>query len=229
VCSLEQSHSLIDVISDEIALNPRQAEILARVALERDASFISRLTRTLAVGSEMVLSPPRIVRILDVLSRVAQIATLRPTLARLSSHENLFVRSKSSLILARSHGNSNWIRKQFASKDARIRANAIESGWGLVDEQYRRICRDALLDENNRVQGNALVGLHRCSDENWADNMIGMASHKGESFRITAAWAMGYTGDACFIPVLQSLVAAGPGQVRWHAMRAISRIRKGPD
>jgi HEAT repeat protein len=154
---------------------------------------------------------------------------MRPVLARLTSHENLFVRSKASLILGRSHGNSTWIRNQYASEDPRIRANAIESGWDLVDKEYRRICRIAAHDENNRVRGNALVGLHRCSDENWADRMIEMAGHDAESFRITAAWAMGTTGDSRFIPVLQNLVTAGAGQVRWHAMRAISRIRKGQD
>jgi FOG: HEAT repeat len=229
VSSLDVSYRLIDVISDQSAISAQQAETLTRIALLRDASFVTRLAKTLALGKGPELAPLRIVRVLEVLSKVADISRLRPVLVRLVTHDNLFVRSKASLILARSHGSSGWIRKQYASDDPRIRANAIESGWGLQDDEYRRICRDALNDVNNRVRGNALIGLYRCGAENWAARMAELSRHESENFRITAAWAMGMTGEACFLSVLQELAAEGHGQVRWHALRAISRIRKGQD
>jgi HEAT repeat protein len=228
VASLDSAGRLVEVISDESVLNRQQAETLARFALKREPVFVLRLTKSL-LENGMQMAPARIIRVLDVLSKVADISRLYPLLARLASHQNTFVRSKVSLVLGKSHANSTWIRKQFESEDPRTRANAIESGWGLADKEYRRICHAAEKDENNRVQGNALVGLYRCSDENWADKIIAMAGHPTESFRTTAIWAMGITGDLRFIPVLQSLVAAGAGPIRWHAMRAISRIRKAQD
>jgi hypothetical protein len=229
VASLDSVGRLVDVISDEALINQQQAETLVRFALQREPVFVLRLTKSLGLQNGHQMAPTRIVRVLDILSKLADISRLHPLLARLTSHENLFVRSKASLVLGKSHANSTWIRKQFESEDPRIRANAIESGWGLVDKEYRRICHAAEKDESNRVRGNALVGLYRCSDENWAEKMTEMVGHPAESFRTTAIWAMGMTGDVSFIPVLQSLVAAGAGPIRWHAMRAISRIRKAQD
>jgi hypothetical protein len=57
---------------------------------------------------------------------------------------------------------------QLESQDPRIRANVVEQPWG-VDAPFARKCmREALNDENNRVAGNALLGLHLLREPNTA-------------------------------------------------------------
>jgi hypothetical protein len=55
---------------------------------------------------------------------------------------------------------------------------------------------------------------------------MSMATHEKPKFRATAAWTMGQTGDAQFLPVLEKLTHDLYAPVRESAARGIQQIGK---
>lgn len=49
---------------------------------------------------------------------------------------------------------------RLGESDPRVRANAIESLWGVDSPEARTLLSFATNDANNRVVGNALLGLY---------------------------------------------------------------------
>lgn len=211
----------VALIADSSVLSIDHARVLAVAAVRQESALLGKLIKTLSG------SPECTVRMLEILSRSFELSRLGLALARLASDKNLLVRSKAALLLTRIHGTSDRIQKQMGSLDPRVRANGLEAGWGLQGKEYIRICEEAVRgDAYARVRGNALVGLFHARHPNWRPRMIEMAGHPLANFRIAAIWAMGVTGDKGFLPDLHALMESEGGQIRWHAMRAISRIRR---
>ncbi len=88
-----------------------------------------------------------------------------------------------------------------------------------------RAFRAALRDADNRVVVNAAVGLYRMGDPEGIETLLrligdGMASH-----RISAAWALGETGDSRSEPVLARLLEDPNTAIRRVATEALEKVR----
>jgi len=132
--------------------------------------------------------------------------------------------AKAALFVGRRVDSPAWIEKQLSREDPRLRANALEGTWGKKVRRLCRILEDCLYDENNRVAGNALIGLHLAGAPDIADKALDMSESEDPALRATAAWAMGRIGDPVFIPRLTEFMKDGAQEVRRTAIRALVEI-----
>ena len=79
-----------------------------------------------------------------------------------------------------------------------MRANAIESLWGVDTPVARRSLEAAATDSNHRARINAIYGLYLLGNPSAVRLLIKHAKHVSPSFRVAAAWAMGQTADPRF-------------------------------
>src|SRR5437899_3333086 len=83
---------------------------------------------------------------------------------------------------------------------------AIEALWGVDTPEVRAFLHAAARDPDNRVVGNALMGLYRLEDASAVPALLKMTSHESRRFRATAAWVMGETKDARFTKALAGML-----------------------
>jgi len=82
--------------------------------------------------------------------------------------------------------------------------------------------REALNDENNRVAGNALLGLHLLHEPNTAQRLVQMLGDARPKFRRTAAWLMGKIARPEFKDHLLQAAGDEDAGVRETATRALA-------
>jgi hypothetical protein len=210
------------------ALDGERAGQLAREARLGDPTIDIRLARQLADSnsSDGAMAPGMAERLLEIVDRISDGNRLLPSLMRILRHDNPYLRSKAVLMIGRSGKSISWIEKRLQESDTRVRANAIEAIWSVDSPQARELLNWATQDGNNRVVGNALVGLYRMGESSSLAKMAKMAGHDSPAFRRTAAWAMGETGDPRFSEVLGRMIADDNGDVRKSAFAAVRRIRE---
>ena len=61
-------------------------------------------------------------------------------------------------MIGRGSKSTKWVMGRLSESDPRVRANAIESMWGVDTPEARTLLNFAVSDANNRVAGNALLG-----------------------------------------------------------------------
>jgi hypothetical protein len=119
------------------------------------------------------------------------------------------------------------VSKALLQKDSRVQANAVEALSDLRNPEYRPIFRMAVTSPNNRVAGNAAIGLYRIADLESITQIFHMAEHDDPAFRITGIWAMGETADPRFLSYLtREFETAADGKFRLAVVRALARIRR---
>jgi HEAT repeat protein len=121
--------------------------------------------------------------------------------------------------------NPDWLEKHLTHPDARVRANVIEAMWAVASRFTKDIYRRALSDQNNRVVGNALLGLYRQSPLSSFPQIIKVSCSSCAPFRATAAWVMGQTGDERFLDRLQEMLTETEESVLRVVRRSIELIR----
>ena len=152
-----------------------------------------------------------------------------PILGHLVSSRDARMAAKAALFVGKRLQSPAWAEKQLKHEDARIRANAIESLWGLDTDAAKNLLVNCASDDCNRVVGNALVGLHLVGEPGVMDEVKSMASLGKPQFRSTAAWSMGQIGDPEFLPGLKGLLRDDDPMVRGTALRALVQIRQVED
>jgi hypothetical protein len=207
------------------ALDRGRATELARQAQRGDPSVEVKLARELADAGDSGLASGTAERLLEIIGEISDGRRILPSLMRMLRHDNPYLRSKAVLMIGRSGKSLGWIEKRLQETDARVRANAIEAMWGIDSEQARELLQWASRDGNNRVVGNALVGLYRLGEAASLPELVKMAGHDSPAFRRTAAWVMGQIGDPRFSEVLGRMIADSDGFVRKSAFAAVGRIR----
>jgi HEAT repeat protein len=140
--------------------------------------------------------------------------------------DNAQVRSKAALLLGRAHRNLAWVRQKLRDPDPRIRANAVESIWGVTGAEAVALFAEAMRDEHNRVVGNACLGLFLCGQPAATEALVEMSRRSEPTFRATAAWVMGETGADAFVHTLETLREDADPDVRHAALAATTRIRR---
>ena len=169
--------------------------------------------------------PPELQRLMEILSETSNVSRILPSLLVMARQQNPHLQSKAVLMVGRANRSAKWLQSRLADSDPRVRANAAEALWGIDTPEARELLEKAALDGNNRVVGNALVGLYRLGDSSAIARLFQMSEHPGKLFRATAAWAMGETGDPRFSRALARLLTEPHAGVRSRAFAALGRIR----
>lgn len=218
---------LLPILSDE-RLPVGQALAAAQVAAEIDPQLHIRITRYLISTTleQQTIDEKEATRLLQILGAINDSVSLQPFVRQMLLHPSPRIRSKLSLLIGRSQAGNKSLATLLSDSDARVRANAVEALWHNNNPQITQLVRAALDDGNNRVVGNAILGLYFAGDPLSISAALGLVSHVEPLFRATAAWAMGETGDPRFLTCLGRMLAGSVGQIRKAVFRAIGLIKK---
>jgi hypothetical protein len=168
-----------------------------------------------------------VLRLLDVLDALSPGPRLTMVIGHLTQHADHRIASKAALLIGRRLHSQAWVETQLASSDPRVPANVVEALWGERTALAVRTFRQCLHDENNRVVGNALVGLHLVAEPDLGPRIEQLLKDARPAFRLTGVWVIEKTRDPQYAPWLE---AAGtdldPG-VRQAALKALASFPAG--
>jgi hypothetical protein len=224
-------NSLADPLLDENVVPFPVALAMAREISAVEPLFEARLMRKMlenAGGNPAAVPPGIALRVLKMIDAISDCSRITVYLMQLERHRSAEVRSKAALLLGRGNVNLRRVRNLLASEDDRLRANAVESLWGLNTPQSRDILRDAASDPHRRVAVNALVGLCKAGESDARNRLIELSAGSDPVSRRAAVWGMGQTGDPEFIPTLEALMSDTDERIRGMAARSLARLRLAP-
>lgn len=222
---LRHSDSL-QILCSPDAFTVAQSEALLLQAKALDPQVVANLAKLVSKPAEGQGARAELAgRLLEVLERSVDPATTMPALRQLVRSPDARVRSKAVLLIGRINRNTQWAKFNDPEKDARVAANAIESLWDVHTSSARAAFAEATADPRARVACNAAIGLYRAGDMAGVTELFRLSRKDHESFRAGAAWAMGYSGDARFLPRLAALAEDTRAAVRRAAVPAAARIR----
>jgi HEAT repeat protein len=203
-----------------------EAELaLMPALLELDPQIDVKLARRLCSNPNGGIPEPVALRALALLETFPQNARLLPALIRILRDQNQRVRSKAALVIGRLT-RPNVVEEMLSEPDPRVRANVIEALWGMDSPRAREALRQACDDVNNRVVGNALLGLYRLGDTYAIPRIEQMAGDSRPEFRTTAAWLMERIGSPRFLPVLARMIKETDPRARSWAFHALAKIKR---
>lgn len=224
---------LLRPLCDPTMFTLAEAVHISKRLKQVDPGFDVRLLRAL-IGQtgqdrcklEEIASSNAGIRLLEIMAEISDGSRILPTMTQLVRHPDARVRSKAALLVGRSNKNHKWVEERLSEDDPRVRANAVESLWGADTEGSRAVFLSALSDPDNRVVGNALLGLYRLGHPSSIRMIDDLVEHPDRNFRITGVWVMGESGDPRYMPVLARLIAEGNPELRANALRAIAKLKK---
>ena len=232
--ALLQSHELIlATICDPAMFTVQESIALAKRLVRVEPLFDVKLAKTLlstetdVTGKEVEqkAQSPKGLRLLEIMAVVSE-GSRAPVIAQLLDHPDARVRSKAALLVGKSNKNVNWVKQRMDQQDSRIRANVVEALWGVESDGSRGVFWSALGDPDNRVVGNAILGLYRMGDPATIGLILQMINHPEEDFQKTGVWVMGETGDLRFLPVLARMMAEPTAALRNHVFRAVAKLKQ---
>jgi hypothetical protein len=165
-------------------------------------------------------------RVLDLIDAVTDSPKLVPVLMHLFKSAPNRIRARLAMTIGRHHRNREWVEERMRDEDSRVRANMVEVFWGEKSAEALDIFRAALQDDNPRVKGNAIVGLHRAGDLESLAALATLAASSNSADRVTAAWVMGTLRDPRFQKVLAQYVKDPDPQVRRRTFPALCEIKR---
>lgn len=220
-------HGLLLRALCESSMTEKRVSGVIEALLTEDAGNDLALAKAIveqAQGTQPSGARNPLLRVLNNLERLADAKRIAPRLLPLLRHTDPQLRSKVVGMIGRGGRNTQWVARQLADPDTRIRANAVESLWGIGDQESRDLLKGAIQDSNNRVVGNALLGLYRAGDCLSIAELLKMAAAGTPDFRTTSAWAMGECGDPRFRDALKALAGDNNSQVRLRATAALKKV-----
>ena len=206
----------------------RIVTVVRKVDPRIDFRLISAVSSNTNTGSDAPLDERSALRVLELTSGPSIHARFLPIVAQLLRHSSAKVRSKAALIVGRGNRNAKWVQRQLSEPDPRIRANAVEALWGLDSEDAKAVFYLGLSDTNNRVVGNAVLGLYKIGDPSSIPFLLKMAARPEVSYRETAVWAMEKTGDPRFAQTLADMIGH-PSKLRARNLRACAALKRRSD
>jgi len=232
--ALLQSHDLIlKNICDPGMFTTQQAIALAKRLARIEPHFEIKLAKALLAPKaratkreiERNAQSPAGRRLLEIIAAISE-GTQSLLVAQLLEHPDAHVRSKAALLVGKSNKNANWTQQRLLETDGRVRANVLEALWGAESDECRGIFWSALADRDNRVVGNAILGLHRLGDPATIGLILEMTGRPEPDFQKTAVWVMGESGDLRFLPWLEDVLASPSAALRTHAFHALMKLKK---
>ena len=207
-----------------------EAVNLFRRFLAIDPSFDVRLAERLPNRRESNLSDAfdskHSTRALDILDQTSRGRRLLPILGHLPTYRDTRISAKATLFVGRRLQSPAWTKKQLRQSDHRVRANAIESLWGLDSPAAVRVLEECIEDANNRVFGNSLLGLHILGRGEAEREALDVAIGGEPPFRSTAAWILGRIASPDCQGRLTEMVRFEHPLVRSTALRSLLEIRR---
>jgi hypothetical protein len=195
-----------------------------------DPSFDVKLARKLpdqhGLNHCEAFDAPRSYRVLDVLDETSTGRRLVPVLGHLIDSGDPRIAAKATLFIGKRIQSAEWAARQLTRNDPSVRANAVESLWGLKSATAQTLLEVCARDSSSHVAGNALVGLHKLGKPGIVEQINSMASGANHNVRSTAAWTMGRIGDSEFVDPLTELLRDDHPEVRGAALRSLLQIRK---
>lgn len=226
---LVQGGSLFHRISDPLQSSRHRALKLFQRLLTADPSFDVKLARMLpdrsGVNHAEAYRGSRAERAIDILDETSRGRRLLPVLGHLVNSPDSSTCATATLFVGHRLKSPEWVGKQLERIDNRVRANAVESIWGLDTPPARQLLERFVNDRSNRVAGNSLVGLHIIGMQGIVDVVNGMVNDSRHEFRATAAWTMGRMLDPQFVPQLHKLMKDENSRIRSLALRSLLEIR----
>lgn len=218
----------ISLVINPTFLRLEQAIAVSKRLMEVDSLFDVRLARQLPGRGSSAPSLPEDVaeRVLDIVNEISRGGRVVPILGHLTDHPSSRVAAKATLVLGRRIHNSSWVGRHLHNPDFRIRANAVEALWGVDSSSARDALNTILIDPNNRVVGNAVIGLHLLKATDVSQCVDRMLRNPAPLFRSTAAWVMGKTAKPEFVDRLDYMMRDDTLAVRSAALHALDHIRK---
>ncbi len=208
-------------------LSKEEALSLGRAARRVDPMTDVTLSRSLAEsgagGGTVHIADPA--RLMDILCEIADPGHIMPSLMRMMRHPNTYLRSKAVKMIGRGSLSAKWVMGRLSESDPRVRANAVESLWGVDTPEARTLLSFAVNDSNNRVVGNALLGLYYLGDSPVLADVVKLAGAESPLFRASAAWVMGEAGDPRFTEALRRMISDPDAAVRKRAFAALGQIK----
>lgn len=165
-------------------------------------------------------------RALDILDSTSRGRRLLPILGHLPNSSDARVAAKATLFVGRRVMSPAWSARLMSSSDQRIRANAVEAIWGLDSQAAVELLEKCTADKNNRVTGNALVGLHIAGHRDIETELRSLSHAPGPDRRSTAAWAMGKIAHERWVDELTAMIKDEHPRVRGMALRSLLDIRR---
>ncbi len=225
---------IVGPLSDPALFSLDEAVSLARMLLRLEPLLDIKMVRSLSEVKdpnsmeelEQKAGSAKGIRLLDILGAISDGTRILPVMARLLNHPDGWVRSKAALMVGRNNKNYKWVEQRLSEPDSRVRANALESLWGVESEGSRGVFWGALADPDNRVAGNALFGLYRLGEADSIPLTLDLLKHSDADFRLTGIWVMGNTGDQRFLGVLARILADSNPKIRTAAFRAVARLKQ---
>ena len=217
---------LLELVNPE-RFSRGQLAAVCRHLLSLDGQLDVRLARLLPGREENVwgLSREAVLRILEVLDEISPGGRLILLLNHLTRNPDPSIAAKATLLIGKRLRNQDWVARQLESPDGRVRASAVEGIWHVRTASARANLWSSLKDKNNRVVGNALIGLHERGEGGVAEFVKRMIEDPRPAFRWTATWVMGKLGGAEFTPFLERAREDRDARVRRAAERALVAIR----
>ncbi len=209
------------------SLSKEDALSLGRAARRVDPMVDATLARDLAdsavgSGSTVIADPARV---MDILSEIGDPSRIMGSLMRMMRHPNPYLRSKAVKMIGRGTRSVKWVMGRLSEADPRVRANAVESLWGLETPEARALLNFATNDADNRVVGNALLGLYHMGEASVLSDVIRLAVNEAAPFRASAAWVMGETADLRFSEALRRMISEPDATVRKRAFASLGRLK----
>ena len=165
-------------------------------------------------------------RALDILDQTSRGRRLLPILGHLPNSTDQRVAAKATLFVGRRVQSAAWSARALSSSDQRVRANAVEAIWGLDSPPAVQLLEKCTEDKNNRVMGNALVGLHVVGHRSIETELTSLSRGLSADRRCTSAWVMGKIGQERWTEALTAMVKDEHPQVRGMALRSLLEIRR---
>ena len=206
-----------------------KAIAVARVVTQIDASVENKVEHALTVALQRAPSQSNarcVLYVVDLLAAVSAPGLFLLFQDDLMAYPDSAVRSKAALLIARSSKNASLVGRLLRDPDIRVQANAVEALWDFEPAACRPLLNVASKSRQNRVAGNAVIGLYRIAEVGSIRLLFEMARRDDPRFRMTAIWAMGETGDPRFLPFLTEQVQQRTGKERLGVLRALTRIRR---
>ena len=195
-----------------------------------DPSFDVKLARRLpdrhGLNHCEAFDAPRSYRVLDVLDETSTGRRLVPVLGHLIDSADPRIAAKATLFIGKRIQSAEWAARQLTRNDPSVRANAVESIWGLKSPTAQTLLEVCAGDASSHVAGNALVGLHKLGKPGIVEQINSMVNGATHNVRSTAAWTMGRIGDSAFVDPLTELLRDDHPEVRGAALRSLLQIRK---
>jgi len=223
---LAHHHLLIPWLVRPEYFTAEQAIEISRKLVKYDPTTAATFTHLL---SDMALRMDRdevsALRILAIHGAVSSHPST-PLLTRFLNSASARVRSKAALLIGRVNRSVQWVKNQLEQSDPRLRANALESLWGVTTPEACELFRTAASDPVRRVAGNAVIALYKAGEVESLSLLAQFLTRPESDWQATAAWAAGESGDVRFLDDLEKSAATGDATAKRNAKRAQERIRQ---